>query len=232
MARYTLPSGDPRFFGSRGGSTFQRSGKVFSIRKRNVPVQKKSIRQSENKNVFGAYASRWQELSGAQKTTWTTNSPDYPRTDSLGNSYNVKGQALRVGANIVQFPNGASIINTLVAAIAPSAITRFIFVFDRASSNFVLQINPTNVQTNCQLVYFVGRPAPTEIEFQKSDLTLLGIRDSGQSTGTPNWFVEYTAIFPVIPPVDVWLIPVIAEVVQKSSGQVIFTLKDYAQILF
>lgn len=227
MARYTLPSGDPQFFGSRGGSTFQRCGRVFSIRKRSAPVNKKSPGQTLSRNRFGAFASRWQQINVTQKATWTTNSPDYPRTDSLGNSYNVQGQALRVGANIAQFPAGASIINTLVSALAPTPTVPGTFEFDRGSNFFQLQISPDPVQLNCKAVFYIGMFSEAQRSFQLADCVRLGIVDSGGSTTAKNWFTAYTALFPGYPLTGNFFFPVICQIVQKSSGQVILAFQDW-----
>lgn len=230
MARYTLPSGDPQFFGSRGGSTFQRCGRVFSIRSRKAPVQKKTAKQTLSTNRFGAFASRWRQLTNPQKNTWSTFAGDYPRTDSLGNSYIVQRQALRIGANITQFPAGASIINTLVAAIALVPFVEDTFILGIGANAFDLVITPDAVQANCKAVFFVGIPSATQREFQKVDLVRLGIVDSGNNTSAENWRPEYSALFPAPLQVVGFWIPVMVEIVQKSSGQVIGSLSSWAHI--
>jgi len=227
MARYLLQSGVDQPRGSMGGSTFQRCGRVFAIRKRNVPVQKKTAKQTTSNNRFESFASRWKLLNNTQKNTWSTFGPQYQRTDSLGNLYTVQRQALRIGANIAQFPAGASIINSLVAKISATAFVENSFVLDRAATSLILSITAANVQANCKLVYFVGTPAVTQNSFTKADCIRMGIRDSGQSTTSFDWYNTYITLNTNIPQTGLWWCPVFLELVQKSSGQVIFTLQSW-----
>lgn len=100
MAIYTLPPATPRPTGSLRGATFQKSGVNFSIRKRNVPIQKRTPQQSIIKNRFDHVQKRYKNLSAANKTQWDNETVNYPRTDSLGNTYFITGSNLQTSSNI------------------------------------------------------------------------------------------------------------------------------------
>ena len=100
MAIYILAFGTDRPLGSRGGSTFQRAGKSFIIRKRNVPVQKRSPRQSSVKNKFDHVQKNWKNLTLGNQTQWEDEAPNYTRTNSLGNPYDISGSNLQASSNI------------------------------------------------------------------------------------------------------------------------------------
>lgn len=100
MAKYLLSSGYTRPLGSRGGATFQRNGACFTIRKRAVPIQKRSAKQSAVKNRFDVMQKNWKTLSGTDQTEWQNETINYPRTDSLGNIYIISRANLQASSNI------------------------------------------------------------------------------------------------------------------------------------
>lgn len=230
MARYILASGVDQFFGSRGGATFQRSGKVFAIRKRAVPVQKRTIKQSGVKNAFDVMVKRFKDLNNAQKATWTTFKNDYPRIDSLGNSYVLPGQTLQTSSNLRRISTGQTQSSSLAAAIAyvPLSIVNFSIV--NISSTMRLQVSPTNVQASCRLVYYAGRPTATKEPIRRENLKLLAHLNAGASTATPNAWSVFIALYGIQSLTNNNFVPIIADVVQQNSGQVIGSLEGYANI--
>lgn len=100
MAIYTLAPMEDRPLGSLEGATFQKCGVQFGIRKRNVPVQKRSARQSAVKNKFDHVQKNWKNLTSGNQTQWQDEAPNYTRTNSLGNPYNISGSNLQASSNI------------------------------------------------------------------------------------------------------------------------------------
>ena len=100
MAIYTKPPSEDRILGAEGGAVFQKSGNQFSIRKRAKPVLKKTQAQTECRNRFESVAGIWRTLTGTNQTEWEDESPNYPRTDSLGNPYTITGPMMQQSSNI------------------------------------------------------------------------------------------------------------------------------------
>lgn len=100
MAIYTLPSMVNRIAGSRKGCTFQKSGVNYSIRTRRVPTQKRTAAQSVQKNYFDRIQKQTKTLSPTDQVNFETASSLFPRTDSLGNTYNMSVAQFQSGANI------------------------------------------------------------------------------------------------------------------------------------
>ncbi len=113
MAKYTLPEDVSRMKGSRGGSTFQKSGQVFSIRKRNVPVQKRSIKQSQSKNTFEHVQSNFRTLTPSEQSNIGGQAGDYERTDSLGNVYAMTAGQMFASSNINLVNSGLPIVKVI-----------------------------------------------------------------------------------------------------------------------
>jgi hypothetical protein len=228
MARYLLQTGVDRFKGSPGGATFQKCGKVFAIRKRNVPVQKRSASQSRVKNAFDTKAKRWKTIGATARATWTTFASQYPRVDSLGNTYIVKGIALQISSNLLRISVSQGNISSLVAAIIPSAFTESLFSFDRAATSFELRLNPVNIQANTRFAFYAGVPGATQRSFALKDCKLMGHLNAGQSTLVKDWYTEYVALFPNYPTSGNFWIPIFIQVIQATSGQVIGTFMSWS----
>jgi hypothetical protein len=116
MAVYKLPISGTRRKGSNGGNTFQKTANGFIIRKRAVPVQKRTARQSQVKTQFENVTGLWRNLTVGEKASWPAGAPNFPRIDSLGNSYDLKGPALQNSSNINLQNGGVAPIQTLPAS--------------------------------------------------------------------------------------------------------------------
>jgi hypothetical protein len=228
MARYVFNAGFPVILGSRGGATFQRCGRVFAIRKRAVPVQKNSPKQSAMYSALSSQSTLWRSLSPAQKGTFTTFQADYPRVDSLGNTYLVEPVALMNSMNMNRLKIGAAQANSLTGAIAYVPITINTWGIDRAATAFTLWMNANPVQASCRLSIFVGLFDQAQRPFSKRDCVFLGKLNAGANTSDTDWWNAWKALFPAYPISGVWWVPVFMEVIQLSSGQVIGTFQDWA----
>lgn len=139
MARYLLQTGVDRFKGSPGGGTFQKCGMVFAIRKRNVPVQKRSAKQSQVKNRFDFVQKRWKDISPAEKASFAAETGNFIRVDSLGNNYELRGDQLQSSTNLNMSARSEPVIDTMqgpvvypvqaanTIAIVPAILTADIF---------------------------------------------------------------------------------------------------------
>lgn len=230
MARYILSDPLAQVKGSIGGATFQRSGKVLAIRKRNVPIQKRSSKQSRRKNAFDCNMKLWKTLSPTEQATWLTFQSDFPRVDSFGNSYLVNPIALQNSSNLIRTQNGLPQQNDLVAAIAFVPITTDTFVYRHSSFAFDIVILPLAVQTDCTLNVFAGIASLTQQAFTKANCRFLGSVNSGIDTNLQNWFTVWNDLFQESSAIVDGFIPLFLEVVQNDSAQVIGSWQDWATI--
>lgn len=230
MGKYTLSGTVDRFAGSRNGGTFQKSGNVFTIRRRAVPVQKQTSKQARARNGFESQAGRWRTYTAGQKNSWNTNAPLTTRTNSLGNTYTITGQQMNVSANQKRLFLGMSQIATTGAPIAPVSISESFWYMDRPATSLALDISIGIVQTGCTLSVFCGRPGPTQWSFSKQDCLFIGRVSSGNDANLKDWWNDFVVVYsPTILFQFDW-IPVYMEVVQNNSGQVIYTVQGWALI--
>jgi hypothetical protein len=193
MAIYTLQSMVSRIAGSRRGITFQKSGVQFSIRRRTVPVQKRSSRQSQQKNNFDHVQKQWRSLSGVQQATFAAAAPSYPRTDSLGNVYTLEPSALQTSTNRNQFASGASDILAVGAPLPSLTITPTSNIIDTGTSSFTNDWVPTPIPAGYQYQIFVSKPSPLSIRSRSPKSEQLVFSGAGLSTGTGNIYTQLVA---------------------------------------
>jgi hypothetical protein len=156
MGKYILAFSTDRPTGSIGGSTFQRSGKVFAIRKRNVPVQKKTPKQSEVKNKFDHVQKNWKNLSLAEQQTFTDEATNYPRLDSLGNPYTLLGSNLQASSNLNLLAAGESEI-TSIPPPSPIPVPVFTsYAFNPSGFFFAINFVPVIVPAGYSLNIYIG----------------------------------------------------------------------------
>src|SRR5690606_15898015 len=112
MAIYTLGNSISQFKGSRGGSTFQRSGTSFAIRTRKKPILKRTPRTSESRSVFHGVQSGYRLLDPGQKNSWSNQAPNFQRTNSLSETYQLRPTQLFSASNIPLVSQGLPQVDT------------------------------------------------------------------------------------------------------------------------
>lgn len=195
MAKYLLTFGTDRFSGSRGGSTFQKAGVTFVIRKRSVPVQKKSPEQTQKQNQFASVSQNWRKLNTTAKDSFADEAINYPRLDSLGNSYLLNGQQLQHSSNLNLNENDLPQITTMPVASAIPAIAFPVIVTDIGISLLSIQFAPPIIPAGVTLQIFCSAPQSQGKTIESlGNLKALISYPSGSVQGG-NIFTIYESIF-------------------------------------
>jgi len=160
MAKYILTFSTDRPTGSLGGATFQKSGTVFAIRKRNVPVQKKTPRQSEVKNRFDHVQKNWKNLSLAEQQTFIDEATNYPRFDSLGNPYTLLGNNLQGSSNLSLIAAGQPEITSMPPASAIPTPLLLSYAFNSIATLFRADFNPQLTPAGYSLALYFSSTTP------------------------------------------------------------------------
>lgn len=154
MARYILSDPGAQLKGSIGGATFQRSGKVLAIRKHNVPIQKRSARQSQRKNFFDCQQKRWKNLTPTEKASFAAETGNFTRVDSFGNVYEVSPLNLQTSSNLNLVASGLPVIDTMQSPVAFPVHTIFAIEIDTAGQGVSFDLNPSNIEPDFDLQIF------------------------------------------------------------------------------
>jgi len=192
MARYILTFGTDRIAGSRGGSTFQKSGTTYVIRKRNTPVQKKSPAQTIQQNQFASVQQNWQQLTPGEKDSFIDESVNYPRTDSLGNPYIMSGQNLQALANI----NLSNTDQSQIIAMPPVPVFPLFAInsigMAISSSFLIIQININPIPAGFALKLFSSNRLETQSLDQNISYKLLSVVQPLTNQIGLNFYSEYS----------------------------------------
>lgn len=160
MAKYTVPLSFPRIVGSKQGSTFQKSGKVYSIRKHNAPTNKKRVKQTQQRGTFGAIASKFRSLSSTNKQSFTDQAPNFPRTNSLGVVYTLQAHTLQNSTNINSSNADQPLINTMQPPVVfPVSLNPSAIIQPFANAALIAFSSPLFVPAGFVLQQWAAAPA-------------------------------------------------------------------------
>lgn len=161
MAIYTLGTSISQFKGSRDGATFQRAGTSFAIRSRKKPIFKRTPRTSQSRSVFHGVQSGYRLLSAGQKTSWADQAPNFQKTNSLGETYQLRPTQLFSAANIPLVSQGLPQVDTASSPITfPSISTSLLINFAPPTFEIIANII-TQVPDDYSLLIFASPPMQT-----------------------------------------------------------------------
>lgn len=219
MAKYILVFGTDRPLGSLGGATFQRSGQVFAIRKRNVPVQKRSAAQSQVKNKFDAMQKNWKNLTSGNQTQWSDEAPNYTRTNSIGDTYDISGSNLQASSNI-NLLNSAE--PTLAEPVNYSGIGSPAYGGDGTAFNsqiISIYSNPQIIPAGVSMQFWMSRPQISEAENPSlQQMKLIKTWNAGEDS-SGNIYTEYVNAWSTYMPSGQAQWSVAFRYIQLNTGQ-------------
>lgn len=158
MAIYKLQPSVSQPIGSIKGATFQRSCKVFAIRKKSAPTRKNTAKKQRVKNTFQAIANTWRTRSNFQKSTYSTNAPLYPRFNSLGVPYVISPTALQISQNTGRSYSNLTLVATMSAPGTSPVIIASGATIVRNTQNMLFALTPSSVPGGWNYKLYLTRP--------------------------------------------------------------------------
>lgn len=195
MGKYKLAEGVDQFKGSLEGSTFQKCGQVFSIRKHNTPVQKRSVKQSASKNRFEHVQTSYRTLDSLEKATFANQTENFTRINSLGNEYTLLPVQLFSSTNNTIVESGQPLLREMSNPVIYPGISEDTVAMDNTLSALDIVINPNLVPSGFTLRVESTRPLSNGVLAVENDFRLLGFIPGGQQSSSMNWYQVYIAIF-------------------------------------
>jgi hypothetical protein len=169
MAIYTLQTAIDQPIGSTGGITFQKSGTSFAIRNRAKPVLKRTPAQTVVRNKFESVSQHWRTLNGTQQGTFTTEAPNYPRTNSLGDPYTLSANNLQNSSNQMLVTKGIARIDSIPSPQAFTPLGAGTFTVDTGVPEIFLYDSPAIIPANESRAVFLSmalQPGADDINAQ------------------------------------------------------------------
>lgn len=231
MARYILHDDNDRFAGSSNGATFQKCGTTFSIRSRKVPLAKRTVKQTRQRNIFQSVATEWYKRTTFQKNTYGTQAPNWPRTDSLGNTYELQRNVLQNSQNIWRVNSFLAKGTTMPAPISPTIIVGASVQWDLSLQNLVISTTPNIVPSQNVAVQYVSAPQLTpNLTFPIENMRVLTRIAAGFGHNVNRWN-EYVALYgPMNNSVGLY-VNVIEIWFQASTGQELSRFQHFGVLM-
>ena len=91
-----------QFSGSQGNTTASRNRFGSYVRNRTNPINPNSVLQQFRRGVFTDLTQEWRLLTESQRTAWSEWAVNFPRTNSLGQTYILTGAQTFIGNNLVR----------------------------------------------------------------------------------------------------------------------------------
>lgn len=219
MAIYILAPSTDRPLGADGGSVFQRSGNSFAIRKRAKPVMKRTEKSTAVRNRFESVSSTWRTFSGTDQDTWSDEAPNYPRTNSLGDSYDLTGFNLQMGSNINRIGLGLAPISAIPAGNACPVYVAQLIDADNSLLQVVFIIDPDPVPAGFYLNVFASAPVSPGVTFINIEAMKFVTRFDPSTTTIQNRYTEYSAVHGPAPYIVGNKIFVAMQMIEAATGQ-------------
>lgn len=179
MAIVTYPPGSPGLNRSFQGSTFSANFNGSIIRGHKKGVNYKSIRNSIRRSKFMHLVQHWRTLDQSTKDEWTDVRLNFPRINSLGETYYLNGFQLFVSWNQVRLNQELEIIDQPeVKPTFPNALI----------TDVAFDIDPVDID-----VTFSGSPVPTNFEYR---FWATAILSDGKELVWPDSFKLVHTIYP------------------------------------
>jgi hypothetical protein len=157
MAKILFGGGVANIRGSIGGTTFSRNTNGAIARNRTKPVNNNSFLQQTARALFGAVAAAWRGLTEAQRQSFFDQAPNYPQTDSLGQTVVLSGQQLFNKLNNSLRQAGEALISFCLPPVSVPAFTITSAIGDISDNSIDITL-AANVPAGFKAVIFATPP--------------------------------------------------------------------------
>lgn len=99
MAKFTPGAIVSEVRGTVAATTYSKNKGGAIIRNRVTPINRRSTNQTQRRQILASLASAWRGLTQSQRDSWNAASPNFPQSDSLGQTIFLTGEQLYVRCN-------------------------------------------------------------------------------------------------------------------------------------
>lgn len=182
--------------GSIGGTTFSRNSSGAYARNRTKPVNPNTTKQSNIRALFSSIAQSWRTLTQAQRLTWRTLAPTFPRVNKLGQTVPLTGFQLYQKCNTNNIVCGHAIVNIIDSVDTP--VIQYIdsVTVDRSASTMLINAEDSNVNTNTSLRVYATAPRSAGSKFAgPSEYKLILVQVGDDPLNTLDLHAGYVSVF-------------------------------------
>ena len=137
-------------------TVYSKNGAGAIIRNRITPINRRTTLQTNQRQLLASLASAWRGLTQAQRNGWNSASPNFPQTDSLGQTVTLTGEQLYVRSNANLLLIGQAQITDAPAPTSFAILAMGATVL--TASSFTQAFTPDPVPAGFSLVFRATRP--------------------------------------------------------------------------
>ena len=100
MAKVTMGIIVSEIRGKVSGNVFSKNKGGAIVRNKVTPINRRSVNQQEQRQTLAALSASWRGLTDAQRLSWNNASPNFPQSDSLGQTIFLSGEQLYIRCNM------------------------------------------------------------------------------------------------------------------------------------
>lgn len=181
--------------GKSGGHVIQKNHYGLFVRSLVSGINPQTTFQQDRRSQLLYLTQNWRALSPADQLLWIAESVNYPRTNSLGNTYFLTGQALYIGLNMNLWKIGQAFITSPALKVIPPDVNAFTFVCDVNTGNFTIAFPglPVNIHTVC--IIYATKGISSGIYYVSTRLRSFALHPAN-GTAAVNFGSSYFAQFP------------------------------------
>lgn len=137
--------------GKAGGHVIQKNHYGLFVRTLVIGANPQTTFQQDRRAQLQFLTQNWRELSLIDQNLWIAETVNYPRTNSIGDTYFLTGQALYIGLNMNLWKIGQPFITTPALKVIPPDVNVFTFVCDVGTADFTIAFPglPIDIHTVC-----------------------------------------------------------------------------------
>ena len=183
--------------GKIGGSVFFNTGGGLAMRNLTIPVNRNTIKQSNQRSIINDLQSQWQQLTNCQRKNWKLYIDLFPIEKRNFNKLPINAQQAFIKINAPFKLYGHSIITNPV--LTPSSLNPVTFTITLAGA--VLSLNSSRIFDNTQEFIKLLCTYPVPITVNNPGTTYKSIIFPTLNQAIHDITAPYTAIFGRIPAV-------------------------------
>ena len=195
MAKAKYGGGVQDLRGSIAGQVHSRNTYGNYIRQKVSPVQPRTQRQLEVRELFTTLSRRFsQVLTDAQQEAWRQAAASTPVRDVFGDSIALTGINLYTRLNSLRVLAGLEPLDTPPPVVEVSALENFNVAWDPSEESLTLSITPSPIPSGLYLFVWATEPLNPGVAFVNHKLRLLTVLPPGTPSGQ-DLSTEYTRRF-------------------------------------
>lgn len=190
MAKFTPGAIISEIRGTIASTTFSKNAAGAIIRNRVTPINRNSLAQNIQRQIFANISSNWRGLTQSQRNSWIEATPDFPYQDSLGQTKFLTGAQLHQKLNLNRLVIGESLI---ASAPPQTSFPEFsIGAVAATAGTLTAAFDPDPIPAGFAAVFYATRPLSAGKDFvSKSEFRVVQVEDPA-AVSPADLFTNYT----------------------------------------